>query len=407
MSHTNTQDNEYYNTLGVSRTATKKEIQKAYRKKALKCHPDRHFDNKDKYKKEFQKLSEAYNVLKDDNKRQLYDEYGKSALSNQIPDFEQLYQMFFDDASNEQHVDYGKPNIHNDNDNKSYTTTSTIIELICNFSLIDVYWGKKNVILNYSRTTGNVCSKCDGISGDKQIIERTRRICKQCKGTGKVSGWVRKNNCKKCVNGKTVHDKVIKTVSEKCTLCDGNGYEQQQEEIVVNIKPGMKDGSTSYYHGIGNEEPECLRGDVIVVFKQIKDSRYKRINDNDLFTTIDITQQDAINYYTFNLSLPNKQYLKVMSYGSTNPISDGDIKVLRNVGLPFNSKKLKYGNIYIKFNISYNNGHGQCNNNCNNNNRNDRTVPLENLNKPELNWFMNDSKNKSPNFDHEEVEWSD
>ncbi|CAK6969291.1 dnaJ homolog subfamily B member 6b [Scomber scombrus] len=72
---------EYYQTLGVQKNATQEDIKKAYRKLALKWHPDKNPDNKDEAEKRFKELSEAYEVLSDENKRNTYDRYGKEGLS--------------------------------------------------------------------------------------------------------------------------------------------------------------------------------------------------------------------------------------------------------------------------------------------------------------------------------------
>ncbi|XP_023143308.2 dnaJ homolog subfamily B member 6b isoform X1 [Amphiprion ocellaris] len=72
---------EYYQTLGVQKHATQEDIKKAYRKLALKWHPDKNPDNKDEAEKRFKELSEAYEVLSDENKRNIYDRYGKEGLS--------------------------------------------------------------------------------------------------------------------------------------------------------------------------------------------------------------------------------------------------------------------------------------------------------------------------------------
>ncbi|XP_041977186.1 dnaJ homolog subfamily B member 6 isoform X2 [Aricia agestis] len=73
---------DYYRTLGVSRTATEAEIKKAYRKLALKWHPDKNPDNADEANRRFKEISEAYEVLSDERKRQVYDQYGKEGLSS-------------------------------------------------------------------------------------------------------------------------------------------------------------------------------------------------------------------------------------------------------------------------------------------------------------------------------------
>src|SRR3990167_5495060 len=71
--------NDFYSTLGVSREATPEEIKKAYRKKALESHPDRNPDDP-KAEEQFKRISEAYEVLSDDNKRRVYDQYGEEGL---------------------------------------------------------------------------------------------------------------------------------------------------------------------------------------------------------------------------------------------------------------------------------------------------------------------------------------
>ncbi|XP_035475248.1 dnaJ homolog subfamily B member 6b isoform X2 [Scophthalmus maximus] len=81
LTHTDRAMLEYYQILGVQKNATQEDIKKAYRKSALKWHPDKNPDNKDEAEKKFKELSEAYEVLSDENKRNIYDRYGKEGLS--------------------------------------------------------------------------------------------------------------------------------------------------------------------------------------------------------------------------------------------------------------------------------------------------------------------------------------
>lgn len=74
----------YYKTLGVDRNATQEEIKKAYRKLAMKWHPDRNSENKKESEAKFKEIGQAYSVLSDDKKRKIYDQYGEDGINNQF-----------------------------------------------------------------------------------------------------------------------------------------------------------------------------------------------------------------------------------------------------------------------------------------------------------------------------------
>ena len=229
---------DYYAILGVPRNATLEEIKRAYRRLALKYHPDRNPGNKEAEEK-FKEISEAYNVLSDPEKRALYDSYGHAGLKSagykgfeDISDifktfsdlFEEFFGFSFEEAagpSPRRGVDLSK-------------------ELV--FDLEDILTDKR-VTLEVEKY--DTCPKCNGLGYDP---EKGVRICETCKGKGKIShieGFFRVTyTCPECKGRGSYY-------VAKCSECNGSGRVWTKKQIKVNIPAGVEDGTVFKIKGEG------------------------------------------------------------------------------------------------------------------------------------------------------------
>lgn len=262
---------DYYEVLGVSRNASKNEIKRAYKKLAIKYHPDKVKDQASKEK--FKKISEAYSVLSDDKKRSNYDAFGQSDLGQggnftyqQFSDtdasdiFSQVFSFnqFFDDRSKTQ-----QENLH--------IQVDTVI------ALKDCIKGitKK---FTYNRRT--ICSSCNGYGG------LGAKRCPSCHGTGKSS---RKLGlflsffapCSACNGTGSIF-------TSECSKCLTKGYLSTQKEIECKIPAGIEDQNILVLRGKGHQSIRNKSfGDLRIKIQVNKHPSFKRVREN-LYTSIKV-----------------------------------------------------------------------------------------------------------------------
>lgn len=221
---------DYYAILGVPRDATQEEIKRAYRRLALKYHPDRNPGNKEAEEK-FKEISEAYEVLSDPEKRYVYDTYGYSGLkSSGYKGFEDISDIFktFSDIF-EEFFDFSfEEKFHTRPRNGADLT----YEVVLDFE--DLFRDKK---VNLEIEKFEICEFCKGLGYDP---EKGIKKCEVCNGRGRVTyteGFFRISyTCSNCKGRGTIY-------AEKCSKCGGSGKVWKKKELEVVIPAGIEDGS--------------------------------------------------------------------------------------------------------------------------------------------------------------------
>lgn len=332
----------YYDLLEVAKTATKEELAKAYKKAALKWHPDRNIDNKEYAEEMFKKVGNAYEVLKDANKREIYDRFGEEGLKNNngmdaggFNPFDLFSGMFPGGMPGFPSGGRGTP--RND-ENKPI-----VHEVIC--SLKDVYVGAKRqehieriVFCNPCDGTGfkdkkvHPCSTCNGKGIQVMIhqigpgmVQQSTRSCSTCKGTGNDGAHI---NCEKC-----------------------NGQKKSKETIKIDIeiKKGTKKQSQPLIlRGKGNQTGTNTFGDLAVIFNVHDDPIYSR-KGNDLHRKVDISLRKAL--LGFKLTLDHIDGKKII-VDSSNIINPNSVKKIPKLGFMDTNSGL-YGDYYIEFNVIF------------------------------------------------------
>ena len=262
---------DYYEILGVSKTASKIEIKKAYRKLAMKYHPDKNPGDKEAEEK-FKLINEAYQVLSDDEKRAIYDRYGKEGLEGRgyrpQNDFSDIFDMFNDIFGG-----FG----FEEEDDTPYDLDKAI-EVTLEFEEA-AYGISKEIEIEYFA----LCPKCQG-SGAK-----TKETCPTCKGQGRViisNGFMRiAQNCPNC-NGKGY------IIKEKCDECSGRGFILKKEKIHIDIPAGVDSGMRMRIPRKGNEGKRG-RGDLYLVFN-VKPSKIFKRKGNNLIVEVPVFFTSAI-----------------------------------------------------------------------------------------------------------------
>ena len=327
---------EYYKILGVSRTATEKEIKRAYRKLALKFHPDKNKGDKEAQEK-FQKISEAYEVLHDPEKRTQYDKFGKNTTrmnhgQSRTP-FDIFEQFFGQSQSN-----FG---------GRTHTQVQpTYMNL--SVSLEQLYTG---VTKKFKISRKRICKECNGLGGPEHAIQ----VCMQCKGTGKRKivreigpGMIQQmiQPCRACNGqGKLVHPDLC------CDVCGGLKTVDEEKICTVEIKPGTEHGSSIKLYREGNEEPGKIPGDIVFKVQQKKHALFKRDGAN-LHIRREISLIDALDEYKFVITHLDKRTLYIKT-APGDVLQPNAVRFIPNQGMPLSHAPQQNGHLVIHYAIQF------------------------------------------------------
>ncbi len=267
---------DYYEVLGVAKTANADEIKKAYRKLALKYHPDRNPGDKDAEEK-FKEAAEAYDVLSDADKRQKYDQFGHSMGPQGFPgggqgfsqnfSTDDIFEMFGDIFGGR----FGGTGFAGAAGGRRRQAQprqrrGTDVRIRLKLSLEDIANG---VTKNLKIPTFMPCEPCHGTGAKDGTAFAT---CQTCHGTGQVIEQRQsffgieqtQVSCPTC--GGTG-----KIITERCSHCNGEGVERRDEQVSFAIPAGVQDGETLTLRGHGNTPRHGgVRGDLLIVIEELK-----------------------------------------------------------------------------------------------------------------------------------------
>lgn len=330
-------DTEYYDILGLKRNATETEIKRAYRKLALKYHPDKNKSNPDAGKK-FQKISEAYEVLKNPDKRKTYDAVGKEGMkrganmNRQPTDPFSMFNHFF--------------NQNGETKQQSRQVQPIYVDLPV--TLEDLYTGKTK---KFKIGRKRLCKGCNGLGGKPEGIQP----CVVCNGDGKIHvrrtigpGMIQQmiQICPKCKGEK----QIIKP-EFRCKTCHGKKTIEENKICTVEITAGAKNGSSIKLYQEGHEEPGKLPGDIVFKLIQKEHPIFKR-DENDLHMMKRISLIDALDNHSFVLSHLDKRtlYIKTPTGVIVHPNS---VRCIPDEGMPLSHSPLQKGKLIIHYQIEF------------------------------------------------------
>jgi molecular chaperone DnaJ len=268
---------DYYETLGVARDASDDEIKKAYRKLAMQYHPDRNGGSKEAEER-FKTVTEAYDVLRDAQKRAAYDRYGEAGLRGGGGGGYQHVDL--SDALNIFMRDFGLGDLFGGGGGgrTSGPRAGQDVKLDLRLTLVEVAAGvTKQVKLKLLQG----CARCDG-AGAEPGTQAQR--CGTCGGQGEVrraqqsffGQFVSVGPCPSCRGEGT-------TIASPCTECRGEGRVRGEQTLDIRVPAGVATGQYMQMRGVGNVGVRGgPRGDVIVVFDVTDDPRFER-DGEDLY----------------------------------------------------------------------------------------------------------------------------
>ncbi|KAJ6777505.1 DNAJ-like protein 1 MITOCHONDRIAL-RELATED [Salix koriyanagi] len=321
---------DYYDVLGVSKNSSASDIKKAYYGLAKKLHPDTNKEDPEAEKK-FQEVSKAYEVLKDDQKREQYDQLGHNAFENQDayqpggPGFESPFGDFF-------RMEDIFSNVFRQN------VAGQDVKVSVELSFMEAVQGCTKTI---TFQTDVPCETCGGEGVPPGVKPQ---MCKRCKGKGMISmqkGFFSfQQTCDQC--GGTGQ-----TFSSFCRSCHGHTVVRGSKTISLNIPTGVDDNETMKIHKSGGADPEKKQpGDLYVTIKVREDPVFRREGSNiHVDAVLSITQ--AILGGTIQVpTLTGDVVLKVRP--GTQP---GQKVVLKNKGIKARGS-YSFGDEFVHFNVS-------------------------------------------------------
>ncbi|PWY82827.1 mitochondrial protein import protein MAS5 [Aspergillus heteromorphus CBS 117.55] len=336
-------ETKFYDTLGVPPTATEAQLKTAYKKGALKYHPDKNTNNPEAAEK-FKELSHAYETLSDPQKRSLYDQLGEEGLEHGGAGggmgAEDLFAQFFGGGGG------GFGGMFGGGMREQGPKKARTIHHVHKVNLEDIYRGK---VSKLALQKSVICSGCDGRGGKEgavksctgcngsgmktmmrqmgPMIQRFQTVCPDCNGEGEIIR--ERDRCKKCSGKKTIVERKV---------------------LHVHVDRGVKNGHKVEFRGEGDQMPGVMPGDVVFEIEQKPHDRFQR-KDDDLFYQAEIDLLTALGGGTINIEHLDDRWLTV-NIAPGEVITPGAIKVIKGQGMP-SYRHHDFGNLYIQFDVKF------------------------------------------------------
>ncbi len=332
---------DYYEVLGISQSATDDDIRKAYRGLAKELHPDRNKDDPQASDK-FKELNEAYEVLKDKQKRAAYDQFGHAAFSDEMgagpggfrgerpgsADFGSAFSDIFDDLFGE-FVGRRGAGARGRGSDLRYNLT---------IDLEDAFTGKQVTISAPGAVTCDACSGAGSADGSAPIA------CPTCSGLGKVraqQGFFTIERTYPTCHGR---GQIIKN---PCRVCGGAGKVQKERSLSVPVPEGVEDGTRIRLAGQG--EPGALGGPAgdLYIFINIREHEIFRRDGADLLCEVTVPFSDAALGGSIEVPTLDGGRTKVAVPAGTH---SGKQLRLRGKGMPV-LRSTRVGDLYLEIHV--------------------------------------------------------
>ncbi|KAJ8271271.1 hypothetical protein COCON_G00101300 [Conger conger] len=296
----------FYDMLGVKPNVTADELKKAYRKLALKYHPDKNPTEGEKFKQ----ISQAYEVLSDAQKREVYDRGGGGRMHRERRGKNVVHQL--------------------------------------SVSLEDLYNGASRKLAVQKNV---ICDRCQGRGGRKGTVE----TCPSCRGSGVHvrlqqlgPGLVQQMSsvCGGCQGqGQRISHR------DRCKTCNGRKISRNKHVLELHIDKGMRDGQKMVFHGEGDQEPGLEPGDIIIVLDQKEHPVFTR-DGQDLTMSMELQLVEALCGFQKPVQTLDNRTLLITSHPG-ELIRPGDKKCVLSEGMPMYRRPFEKGRLIIKFSVVF------------------------------------------------------
>lgn len=301
----------YYDVLQISKSATEEQIKRAYRKLALKYHPDKNPGNEEANKK-FAEISNAYEVLSDQEKRGIYDRYGEEGLKQSGGrgqgggmNMQDIFSSFFGGGGSQE-----------EDEEKIAKGDDVIIDL--DASLEDLYMG-----------------------GSLKVW-REKNVLKSAPGK-------RKCNCKNEVYHRQIAPGMYQQMTQEvCEECPNVKYVREGYFIDVDIEKGMQDGHEVVFYEDGEPMIDGESGDLKFIIKTAPHDTFRR-EKNDLHTTVTISLLQALVGFEKSIKHLDGRLVSIGTKGITKP---KEVRRVKGEGMPLHMS-LRKGDLYVKYEVLF------------------------------------------------------
>jgi len=306
---------EYYKALGLNRGASDDQIKRAYRKLALKYHPDKNKDDPEAAKK-FADIGNAYEVLSDKEKRRIYDRHGEDGLKQHQQQgggggHQDIFSQFFGGG-------FGFGGTGGQEEEPETPKGDTVV-VDLELSVKDLYLGKYLKVIR-----------------DKNVI-------KPAKGT-------RKCNCKNRMVTRQVGPGMFQQYAQQeCEECPNVKFARETDTLTVEVEPGMPDGHEVLFFEEGEPIVDGDPGDLRFKVKTAKDDKFMR-DGNNLYMTHNIDLVDSLIGFNHEFVHFDGRHISLSSSGITVP---GQVVTIKGEGMPVYNAHKTFGDLVITYQITF------------------------------------------------------